>query len=811
MGTTTVRSAVLGAAMAWTACGGGGNPTEGPRDAAEDVDAGAFDASIPDARSPTTSEQIAAARAQADGSGLALRIDDAVVTYVIPAIGTAPAGFTVQADRLGPALLIAVDASALSPTPGPGDVVSFTIETMSTAAGGARQASALQDWDVSEVGTSLAALVQSVDGALVLDNPLAFESELISLSVLLSGPLAFVAPQLVEGPVEGLPGLRLRVPRGLQQTLQLGRGCSFALGPVPLLRADDVTVLPFYAAGDTPSIDCDELRVEAADSLGATGVRVRFDRALDPGSVLPDGSQFTFDGGLVATAAAAEGRDVLITTTKQAESSYVVTAATTGLTDIRGQLVGVGHHEATFDAASPVPTVQINEVSATQDGGCDLIELRVRSVGNLRGHVLRAGRDQVLATFDDLPVVADDAVVVHLRGDDAGCNPDGHTLERAYPAEATGPSDRNFASAFDWWASGVADLASDEAVLVLADSRGEIVDAVLLDDQAVPATNDRTDLAAAEVAESRAWLAADGSAVDAFLDEAFFNAAATDLDATSGDRGNSLQRVDDADDDRRSDWVVAASTWGLRNNGQARTPAPSSFDKHILLEMFTGTWCQFCPDGYARAAALEGTYGERLVTMTLHQGSATLSNADGDARLAAYQPAGYPQGGIDSDISAPISRGGWAAAVATRADLTPRCGLSLDARDPAEVTARVACASAPVGQLRLQLWLVQREQFGPDQVNSYNTTAGHPYFDAGNPIVDFRHTWIARDNLTSSALGDVVDVALATSDALSVRAAIPPGQCVGECWIYGTIAVEAAGGHRAENTRRAKVGTVSRW
>jgi hypothetical protein len=68
------------------------------------------DASVPDAPDVPPdgvpeSDGIAAARAAADGTGLALAIHGATVTYEKPPIGSAtndPAGFTIQAVRPGP-------------------------------------------------------------------------------------------------------------------------------------------------------------------------------------------------------------------------------------------------------------------------------------------------------------------------------------------------------------------------------------------------------------------------------------------------------------------------------------------------------------------------------------------------------------------------------------------------------------------------------------------------------------------------------------------------------------------------------------
>src|SRR5262245_30467122 len=112
--------ALLGVAAA--ACGDhGGGAVDAGGDAAVDAAVG------PDA---SATAQLQAARDAADGSGLALPVDGAVVTYVQPAVGGEPAGFTLQAAALGPALFVAVDPATLAPPPTVGDTIGCTITAM---------------------------------------------------------------------------------------------------------------------------------------------------------------------------------------------------------------------------------------------------------------------------------------------------------------------------------------------------------------------------------------------------------------------------------------------------------------------------------------------------------------------------------------------------------------------------------------------------------------------------------------------------------------------------------------------------------
>jgi hypothetical protein len=66
----------------------------------------------------------------------------------------------------------------------------------------------------------------------------------------------------------------------------------------------------------------------SAAPASSTQVRLTFSRYIDPRSVMASGAQFTFDHGLVATAASVAGRTVTLTTSSQmAATAYTVTVA----------------------------------------------------------------------------------------------------------------------------------------------------------------------------------------------------------------------------------------------------------------------------------------------------------------------------------------------------------------------------------------------------------------------------------------------------------------------------------------------------
>src|ERR1044072_5920784 len=103
---------------------------------------------------------------------------------------------------------------------------------------------------------------------------------------------------------------------------------------------------------DITLTDCPDPAVVGATAASAVSVIVTFDRHIDPASVNASGAQFTFDGGLVATAAAVtgDGTEVTVTTTPQViGTTYEVTVASS-VQDTLGAGIDATMNSAVFAA-----------------------------------------------------------------------------------------------------------------------------------------------------------------------------------------------------------------------------------------------------------------------------------------------------------------------------------------------------------------------------------------------------------------------------------------------------------------------------
>ena len=307
---------------------------------------------------PTASEQIVAIRAAGDGP-VNLAVRGATVTYVKPAVGSEAAGFFVQSERAGPAVYLQVDPASLSPAPSAGDVVDFTATAKATVAGQER-VTALSGYARTGTGANVSALAQDLSNAADLVTSLpSYESEVIDLDATISGTFGSAGPDHVSalittaGLPSGDPSLRLRVRESVASSLDLAQGCEVRVDNTPLWRLDGQAQPSAWSASDLTVDSCPAPKLLSAAATSPTSVTLTFDRLIDPPSVQPGGSQFTFDNGLTASAASVAGKTVTVTTSAQTPvASYTVIVAST-VTDTMGTGVGSPTDTATFGGFSP--------------------------------------------------------------------------------------------------------------------------------------------------------------------------------------------------------------------------------------------------------------------------------------------------------------------------------------------------------------------------------------------------------------------------------------------------------------------------
>jgi hypothetical protein len=527
----------------------------------------------------TASAQIAEVRAAADGP-VNLSIDGALITAVKPRIGSAvndPAGFFLQAERNGPAIFVEVEPSSLFPVPVSGERVNVTVSERVTVNGQAR--AKISGYGALSFGNPLDGLVQDVSNLDLPTNLDAYESEYISISGTI-GSTGFVtsgtghvqAPLVTAGVPEGsasAPNLKLRVEETLKDTLDLAPQCAVTVVS-PLWRfttvTTNITQPSLWSSPQLTSVLCPAPRVTSAQAGDSRSVVVRFDRRIDPASILANGSQFSIPG-LTVTGASVSDRNVWLTTSNQTpRQTYTVTVATT-VKDTQGRRLDSAATSASFTGYVQPARLRISEIAPSVPQGRDLVELYVVAGGSVAGATLVDGNNPTssLATLPDVAVATGDTIVVHLNPDRAsGADaPASETLSKnEYPQ---GLHLNNYDTAWDFQ-GGATGVSSVNRTLRIRDSFGVTQDAIAV---VTPGTS-----AAAFPAQLQA-LQAEGqwSPVDCGGVLCTYSSVPSALDVsvdwssaflTSG-KSPTVSRVFSGDSNSRGDWSVVTGTLGFPN------------------------------------------------------------------------------------------------------------------------------------------------------------------------------------------------------------------------------------------------------
>jgi hypothetical protein len=184
---------------------------------------------------------------------------------------------------------------------------------------------------------------------------------------------------------------------------------------------------------------------------------------------------------------------------------------------------------------------------------------------------------------------------------------------------------------------------------------------------------------------------------------------------------------------------------------------PAQVAQKLVIEEFTGAWCGYCPDGALIVEDIVSTNPD-VMAVSVHNSDAMVTSA-GNAVDAFFNSLGYPSA-VMNRSTASIGRSSWASQAASMTGGTSNLSVSFGswtydgATGEITVTVNVESFGAFTGNKRLGLILtedlVTGTGTGYNQTNYYNTTSGHPYYGAGNPIVGFEHMHVARAYLGGS-------------------------------------------------------------
>lgn len=181
-----------------------------------------------------------------------------------------------------------------------------------------------------------------------------------------------------------------------------------------------------------------------------------------------------------------------------------------------------------------------------------------------------------------------------------------------------------------------------------------------------------------------------------------------------------------------------------------------SGQQKVLIEVFTGTWVGYAPDGFV---VLEDALAQdtNIHAVNIHIGD--LMECSNSSDIENFYSPAYPQALINREGS-PISRNTWASSSVVKLSDTPLLDVLFDSvffnssTRQLDVYLRAHFVSSATGDLRFNCIVVEDSVIGMgsgyDQANYYNTTVSHYYYGAGDPIVGVPHRYVAREFLGSA-------------------------------------------------------------
>ncbi len=267
---------------------------------------------------------------------------------------------------------------------------------------------------------------------------------------------------------------------------------------------------------------------------------------------------------------------------------------------------------------------------------------------------------------------------------------------------------------------------------------------------------------------------------------------------------------------------------GNNNN----STAPTTYTQKILLEYFSGAWCQYCPDGRVVAEKLVNKFGaNKFYPVTYHVGD-YLENADATATATALNVTGYPTGAINR-VGGSVNRTMWESKAQAVIDEGAKCGLSIDATAKSNnlYTVKVKLGigkEALSGTYKIDGLLMKKVDISPadvatdasgkwfGQMNFYYNTAGHPYYRKGKAfqtssgstvyvITEYDHVHIHMQTFSTSV--DAAKLAAGSLSEYSFSVEIPYGDP--SEWYFIASANKGGLAPQTMNTQKVEFGSTA--
>ena len=102
-------------------------------------------------------------------------------------------------------------------------------------------------------------------------------------------------------------------------------------------------------------------------------------------------------------------------------------------------------------------------------------------------------------------------------------------------------------------------------------------------------------------------------------------------------------------------------------------------NRNAVLEEFTGSYCQYCPEGHMLAKELSATNPDKIFVVNLHAGTYATSNfmtTDASAIYSGFVVNGFPSGLVNRTAEKSLSRNEWGANLQQQLGQVAECNVA---------------------------------------------------------------------------------------------------------------------------------------
>lgn len=198
----------------------------------------------------------------------------------------------------------------------------------------------------------------------------------------------------------------------------------------------------------------------------------------------------------------------------------------------------------------------------------------------------------------------------------------------------------------------------------------------------------------------------------------------------------------------------------LSNSDGAIGAVPASFTQKVLFENITGAAYGKCPDNDYRISTAQAQYPNRIACASFHLGDGMYTQATTD--ILTLTNGGFIPNAPMLSMNRMLITGKtyndpdtWSSNISTPLGTIPNCGLAIQSTTypyQASVSIHAGFKTTISGNLKLCAYLVENNVTGTgsgyDQMNDYNTVPSSPFYNMGNPIINYNHNNVVRQVLT---------------------------------------------------------------